>query len=379
MWPKLLGRPLTAVHRWAAVLPQSAFRKVTIHTLSSDFAAATRIEPARLPARVRAGHVLVRVAYAGVNASDINYTAGRYHASKAEAESKLPFDAGFEAVGVIAEVGEGVNGLSAGDSVAVMSYGCFAEFVTIPAAMAIPIPAPLPQIVALLTSGLTASIALEVSGHLKAGETVLVTAAAGGTGQFAVQLAKLAGCHVIATCGGAAKAATLKQLGADRVVDYKREDLQTILKAEYPKGVDVVYESVGGSMFNASLNALAPRGRLIVIGMMDQYKEGWPPSNSPGLPEKLLWKSASVSGFFLLRHAGLFKTHLARLMRLVSGGKLTVLLDASENVGVEGVGAAVARLQGGASAGKVVVRMCREGPPVFRGGGLTHAGGPSKL
>lgn len=73
---------------------------------------------------------------------------------------------------------------------------------------------------------LSSSTALEVSGHLKAGEKVLVTAAAGGTGQFAVQLAKLAGCHVIATCGGPDKAVMLKRLGADRVIDYKTEDLQ---------------------------------------------------------------------------------------------------------------------------------------------------------
>lgn len=76
--------------------------------------------------------------------------------------------------------------------------------------------------------------ALEVSGHLKAGETVLVTAAAGGTGQFAVQIAKLAGCHVIATCGGPEKAVMLKKLGADRVVDYKREDLQVRLNCDFP-------------------------------------------------------------------------------------------------------------------------------------------------
>ena len=212
--------------------------------------------------------------------------------------------------------------------------------------------------------------ALSEAGRIKSGQTVLVTAAAGGTGQFAVQLAKLAGCHVVATCGGADKAAMLRRLGADRVVDYKTEQLkvrgeatglhehgsyaspgyqlgiwlalfpfprktrsqtswelelipystlllllnpasvirpcfcystllllpsaQDVLHEEYPRGIDVVYESVGGDMFKAALDGLADRGRLIVIGMMGAYAEGWPLSTHPGMAEKLLWKSASV-------------------------------------------------------------------------------------
>lgn len=73
---------------------------------------------------------------------------------------------------------------------------------------------------------------------------------------------------------------------------YRR--LQDVLRSEYPKGVDVVYESVGGDMFATSVNALAPGGRLVIIGMMSSYAEGWPMSQHPGLPEKLLWKSASL-------------------------------------------------------------------------------------
>lgn len=130
------------------------------------------------------------------------------------------------------------------------------------------------------------------------GETVLVTAAAGGTGQFAVQLAKLAGNKVVATCGGADKAALLKDLGVDRVIDYKKENVKEVLKKEYPKGVNIIYESVGGEMFDTCMNALAMFGRMVVIGMMSQYTEGeggnWKPANYPRLCEKLLWKSQTV-------------------------------------------------------------------------------------
>ncbi|KAG4401150.1 hypothetical protein GLYMA_07G211500v4 [Glycine max] len=111
-----------------------------------------------------------------------------------------------------------------------------------------------------------------------------------------VQLAKLAGNTVVATCGGGAKAKLLKELGVDRVIDYHSEDVKTVLREEFPKGIDIIYESVGGDMLNLCLNALAVHGRLIVIGMISQYQgeKGWTPSKYPGLLEKLLAKSQTV-------------------------------------------------------------------------------------
>ena len=123
--------------------------------------------------------------------------------------------------------------------------------------------------IAFLTSGLTASIALDVEGGLRSSKvkTVLVTAAAGGTGQFAVQLAKLAGKHVIATCGSREKAALLKRLGADRVVLYKSESLGEVLRREYKKGVDLVYDGVGGKMFEAAVANLSVGGKILVSAL----------------------------------------------------------------------------------------------------------------
>ncbi|PNW72202.1 hypothetical protein CHLRE_16g677950v5 [Chlamydomonas reinhardtii] len=359
-----------ALAAWASGGLPREYKKIVITQLSSKFREAARLvaaplpPPAQLPAALPAGALLVRRVYAGVNASDVNYSSGRYHASKAEAQSKLPYDSGFESVNVVLAAAPDVKGFRPGDCVAALSYGSFSEYGIESARTALPVPCVAPELVALLTSGLTASIALEQAGRIQPGETVLVTAAAGGTGQFAVQLAKAAGCHVVATCGGPDKAQLLKELGADRVIDYKRESVKAVLKSEYPKGVDVVWESVGGDMFDTAVNALATRGRVIIIGMMSSYGSGWAPGTYPGLAEKLLWKSAAAVGFFLLRYAPLFREHLSKLTAMWAAGRLRVALDPRRFVGVESVFDAVDWLQAGGSVGKVVVQLPQQLPPV---------------
>ncbi|KAF6251901.1 subtilase family-domain-containing protein [Scenedesmus sp. NREL 46B-D3] len=364
-------------------LPKS-YSKLQVAKLSVNFAEAVqRVQaPTPLPEQLPAGHVLVRRLFVGINASDVNYTSGRYHGSAAAAKAALPYDAGFESVGiVVAAAPDAAAALPVGSAVATMESG-FSEYAVVQGRRALQVPCAAPEVVALLTSGLTASLALEEIGRLQlskndsyntsqvtdnnnssssssAGQgqpqkqkTVLVTAAAGGTGQFAVQLAKLAGCHVVATCGGAAKAQLLRQLGVDRVIDYKSESVKAVLKQEYPAGIDLIYESVGGDMFSLCVDALAPKGTLIIIGMMSAYADGWKPSANPGLPEKLLWKNAAVAGFFLLRYANLWGSHLARLCSLVQSGQLAVALDSQQFKGLGAVPAAVQRLQSGASSGK---------------------------
>ncbi|GKV37990.1 hypothetical protein SLEP1_g45948 [Rubroshorea leprosula] len=338
-------------------LPQS-FEKIVVHTLSHHFRNATQIVrvPLRLP--IEPNHVLVKIIYAGVNASDVNFSSGRYFGgNNGDLSSLLPFDAGFEAVGIIAAVGDSVRGLKVGTPAAVMTYGSYAEFIMVPSKHILPVGRPDPEVVAMLTSGLTASIALEKVGQMESGKVVLVTAAAGGTGRFAVQLAKLAGNKVVATCGGKAKAMLLKELGVDRVIDYKVEDVKNVLKKEFPKGVDIIYESVGGDMFDLCLNALAIHGRLIVIGMISQYQgqHGWKPSNYTGLCEKLFAKSQTVGGFFLIQYSHLWKEHLDRLFHLYSLGKLKVKIDPKRFLGLNAIADAVEYLHSGKSAGKVVV------------------------
>lgn len=350
--------------QWARSAQGQDYGKIQVVKLSNDFREATTIVRCPLTQAVPPGHLLVRRVYAGVNASDINFTSGRYfNGGPKEAAGKLPYDAGFESVGVVAEVGPGVMDYQVGDAVATLANG-FAEYDITLAKHSIPLPEPSAQMLTLLTSGLTASISLEQLGQLKAGETVLVTAAAGGTGQFAVQLARLVGCHVVATCSGGPKVEMLRQLGANRVIDYKHEDVRKVLLTEYPRGVDVVYESVGGDMFAACVDALAPKGRLIIIGMMSKYKDGWSKSNFPGLTEKLLWKNASLSGFFLPRYANLYRAHLWRLAQLLSQGQLRAEVDPQRFLGLENVAAAVEYLQSGRSKGKVVVQIPLRLPPL---------------
>ena len=353
---------------WALLPLPSTQQVVRVHTLTADFSKATQVDTLPLSRSPKLGHVLVRRLFAGINASDINFTSGRYFGSPKIAAAKLPFAAGFETVGVVVAAAPDVKHLAVGDVVGSLSYGGFAEYGEESAKTLLPGMPPTPQAVALLTSGLTASIALEQAARLKPTDVVLVTAAAGGTGQFAVQLAAQAGCVVIATCGGRAKADLLRRLGATRIIDHTAEDVRAVLKAEYPRGVDVVYESVGGDMFDTCLNALAPKGRLVVIGAMSRYASGWAPAQTQGsapppVPDVLLWKGASCVGFFLPMHAHHFRRHLAALVAMLDAGRLQVAVDASRFVGLEAAAAAVARLQGGKSVGKVVLQIPRDLPP----------------
>ncbi|KAL4196913.1 hypothetical protein AMTRI_Chr04g185470 [Amborella trichopoda] len=368
-WPTHMEERKYRVNSWKSKRTSSyifpsievprSFEKIVVHTLSHNFRKATAVVRTSLKFPINDQHVLIKILYAGVNASDVNFSSGRYFSGDQKGiASRLPFDAGFEvAVGVIAAVGESVKGLKIGSPVATMSFGSYAEFSLVSAKHVIPVTRPDPEVVAMLTSGLTASIALEEAAQLGSGKVVLVTAAAGGTGQFAVQLAKLARNKVVATCGGAEKAGLLKDLGVDRVIDYRVEDIKSVLKKEYPKGVDIIYESVGGEMFNMCLNALAVYGRMVVIGMISQYQgaEGWKPLDYTGLCEKILAKSQTIAGFFLVQYAHLWQEHLDRLYDLFSAGKLKVVVDPKQFVGLNSVADAVEYLHSGKSLGKVVV------------------------
>lgn len=304
--------------------------------------------------------------FVGVNASDINYSAGRYDPS-----AKPPFDAGFEGIGEV--VGLGLSASSrytVGDAVAYFGSGAFAEYTVVPAKESVPVPAVRPELLTLLVSGATAYIALKRLGDLAEGETVLVTAAAGGTGQFAVQFAKRAGCHVIGTCSSDEKAGFLKSIGCDRPINYAAEDLAETLRREYPRGVDVVYESVGGSVLQVAVNSLANRGRLIVIGFISGYQtaSGIPAFRGATLPAKLLQRSASIRGFFLPHFVGDYREALGSMMQMLAAGKLVCEVDRGDLsqegrfVGLESVFRAVDYMYAGKNLGKVVVELLP--PPV---------------
>ncbi|NMO17860.1 NADPH:quinone oxidoreductase family protein [Pyxidicoccus fallax] len=219
-----------------------------------------------------AGDVLIQVHAAGLNYSELPLRAGRLPGAPPP-----PFVPGFEAAGVVREVGQEVTHLKPGARVVAMlpGQGTFAELAVAPAALVTPIPDALPfeKAVALLSQAPAALAGLRVAGQLKKGEAVFIPAAAGGVGSFMVQLAKALGAgRVIAGASTEEKRALARRLGADVVLDYTRPDWpERVREATDGRGADVVFERDGGDALGQSLRALAPQGRLVVFGVDSMF------------------------------------------------------------------------------------------------------------
>ena len=332
-------------------------RKIVVQKLTPSFREGTAIVAAVLPSAPSPSQLFVRTHYVGINASDVNASAGRYTPG-----AKPPFEIGFEAVGVVTAVGSTAasRGYSVGCSVAVIKIGTFADvFIADTERDGVyPIDAPLPSVVPLLIGGLTSSVGLEVAGEMRSGETVLVTGASGGTGLFAVQLAKIAGNTVIGTCGSDDKKDALRRLGCDRPVNYKTEDLAAIIRAEFPKGVDLCFEGVGGRMLETCKQCMHPTsGRLVAMGFTSQYqkKDGFDTADAQLVKSR---GSGAVRGFLLKDYPKLQPEHLKKLQGLVAQGKLSSVSDPKEFVGLEQIADAVEYLHAGNNIGKPVVRLC---------------------
>lgn len=213
------------------------------------------------------GEVLIRVTVAGVNFVDISQANGTFAGGP-----QPPYLAGIEGAGEVIAIGAGVTGVEAGAHVvgAGITGGAFAEYMVLPAAAAIPVPTGWAdeQALGLVVNWPTALAALKPLGGLTAGQTVLIHAAAGGTGQAAVKLAKHYGATVIATASPG-KHETVRALGADHVIDSRAGDIAAeVLRRTGGTGVDLVLESVGGATLGATL-AAAKRatGRVVVYGL----------------------------------------------------------------------------------------------------------------
>jgi NADPH2:quinone reductase len=222
------------------------------------------------------GEALVKITATGLNYLDVQYRIGRVKAP-------LPFTNGTEAAGVVTEVGSGVTDFKAGDRVAyTMILGTYAEYALAPAARLVPVPADLDlrTAAAALLQGLTAHYLTHSTYPLKAGETALVHAAAGGIGNVLTQVARIVGARVIATVGSDAKAELARQAGAHHVINYSTQDFeQEVKKLTEGRGVDVVYDSVGKDTFDRSLNCLRHRGYLALFG----FSSGLVPPFDPAI------------------------------------------------------------------------------------------------
>jgi NADPH-dependent curcumin reductase CurA len=333
------------------MLPKT-YHKLIAAQFNKNFREASQIVEVEL-SRPANDEVIVRNHFAGVNASDVMASAGFYTPGV-----QPPIDLGAEAVGEVMAVGTGVTGLKVGDLVFTSTTGAgYREYYPVKERFAFPIPEATPEILSLIVSGVTASIGLYLTGEMKSEETVLVTAAAGGTGQFAVQLAKLAGNHVVGTCGTDEKAEMLKGLGCDRPINYRTEDVRSVLKKEYRAGIDLIYESVGGEMFDICVDNLKQYGRLVIIGGISDYFNDPAQVTTHGIAWKLLTKSASLRGMFLPHFRKHIREHLIKLVELYRSGQLKVQIDPTEFVGLDAVPNAVEYLHSGKSLGKVVVKF----------------------
>ena len=264
---------------------------------------------------LKSGEDLIKVTAIGINYADTHQSENSY-LSKQE----LPLVPGIEVVGTTAE-GRRV--------LAPVGAGGYAQLAAVnPRAMIeIPVGVTDQQALCMLVQGSTAWHILKTVGHVKTGETVVIHAAAGGVGTIAIQLAKLWGAKVIAVSSSPEKAALTKELGADVTIDAGVIDLAAaMLAANEGKKVDLILEMVGGKTFDASLEVLAPFGRLITYGMASRT----PPSSIN--PALLMGGSKTITGFWLSHCFGkreLMNDVIAELFQLVVDGKLRPIIGAT--------------------------------------------------
>jgi NADPH2:quinone reductase len=207
--------------------------------------------------------VLVKLEASGVNFIDVYFRIGLYKAD-------TPITLGNEGAGTVVAIGPDVTGVKVGDRVAyAMARGSYAEFAVVPAWQLVPIPAHVDFVTAAaaMLQGMTAHYLTHSTFPLKSGETCLVHAAAGGAGGLIVQMAKMRGARVFGTVSTEAKAAIARESGVDEAILYTQQDFEAEVKRLTDgRGVDVVYDSVGKTTFDKSLNSLRTRGTLALFG-----------------------------------------------------------------------------------------------------------------
>ena len=319
--------------------------------LCTEYGPVSGLRVADLPEPVAGpGQVVVRVEAAGLNYPDALMVMGKY-----QVKPPLPFAPGMELAGTVAAVGAGVQGLRAGDPVmATTTTGAFAEACAVPAERVLPRPAGLPADLAaasLLTYGTTMH-ALADRGRLQAGETLLVLGAAGGVGTAAIEIGKLLGARVIAAASSPAKLEVCRALGADELVNYAAEDLRQRLKElSAGRGLDVVYDPVGGPMAEVALRALGWDGRFLVIGFAS--------GEIPRIPLNLaLLNERSLVGVYWgdwsQRRRAESAAQLGRIAAAIAAGQLKPVV--TERLRLEEVPRAMGDLLERRAHGKLVVR-----------------------
>jgi NADPH2:quinone reductase len=291
----------------------------------------------------KAGEALVKLHAVGINYIDVYHRSGLYALPR-------PFIPGSEAAGVIAAVGEGVTDVQVGDRVAyAMHAGAYAEYAVVPTWKLVNVPAEITfeQAAATMLQGMTAHYLVTSVHALKAGDTALIHAAAGGVGLLLIQLAKRLGARVIGTVSTEAKAALARQAGADEVILYTTQDFEAeTRRLTDGRGVQVVYDSVGKDTFLKSINCLAPRGMMALFGQSSGSVPAFDPAllapkgslflTRPSLAhyaatrEELLWRSGEL---FKWITAGELKLRIEKTFPLVEAAAAHRELEGRKTTG----------------------------------------------
>ena len=204
-------------------------------------------------------------------------------------------------------------------------------------------------------TGLTAYFGLLDVGHPRAGETVLVSGAAGAVGSIAGQLAKIAGCRVVGTTRSDKVRWVVDEFGFDACVDYTTDNLDKALKAQCPNGIDVYFDNTGGDVLTAALRRMNLFGRVVCCGAVSQYNTATPAPGPAGVPGFLVTKRIRMEGFVVMDFYNRKTQAEAALARLLEQGKLKAPVDVVE--GFEKMPAALAGMFAGRNKGKLMVKV----------------------
>ena len=204
-------------------------------------------------------------------------------------------------------------------------------------------------------TGMTAYFGLLDVGQPKAGETVVISAAAGATGMIAGQIAKIKGCRAIGIAGGAAKCEFIvKELGFDAAIDYKAEDVRKALQQHCPKGIDIYFDNVGGEILDAALSQLARGARVLICGAISQYNNTTP-IKGPSNYLSLLVNRAMMKGFLVFDYASRYGEAAREMAGWYAAGKLKTREDIAE--GFENFPEVFLKLFKGENTGKLMLKV----------------------
>ncbi|WP_164039372.1 NADP-dependent oxidoreductase [Serratia marcescens] len=308
----------------------------------------TRETPMPIPGP---GEVLLRTLYVPLDAASRAWMQGVTYRSGLQ-----PGD--IMAATTLAEVVTSRSPLLAAGDIVLAETG-WQTFTALPAAEALKQPNIVPHTHLLSVygvPGLTAYFGLLECGRPKAGETVVISAAAGAVGMFAGQIARLHGCHTVGIAGGAAKTALLTdRLGFDAAIDYKAGNLHDGLRRSCPNGIDVLFDNVGGDILAACLPHMAKQGRIVCCGAVSQYDTASPPAAPAGIPGLLIVNSLTMRGFLLADFLHRQEQALTALTAWVAEEKLAVIEDLI--AGFELLPAALVGLLAGENTGKRIVQV----------------------